>query len=130
MRQIAVLFILFAGIISLSTLAFADGEDFSGQILWGQDFSNNSYINTNFSNSELNYSDFSKSTLTGANFTDSIIESAKFSEVIGFTEEQLKSTLFGVDPKFCVAKSAASRHSLCSALCLRQSFLQKLFYML
>lgn len=99
MRQIAALFILFAGIISLSTLAFADGEDFSGQDLTGKDFSNTSYINTNFSNSELNYSDFSKSTLTGANFTDSIIESAKFSEVIGFTEEQLKSTLFGVDPR-------------------------------
>lgn len=84
--------IAFAGIISLSTLAFADNEDFSGQILQGKDFSNNSYINTNFSNSELDYSDFSDSTLTGANFTDSTITSADFGGVIGFTEEQLKST--------------------------------------
>ncbi len=81
-----------AGIISLSTLAFADNEDFSGQILSGQDLSNNSYINTNFSNAELDYTKFSNSTLTGANFTDSTITSANFSGVIGFTEEQLKST--------------------------------------
>ena len=84
--------LLFAGIISLSTLAFADDEDFSGQILWGKDFSNNSYINANFSNSELNYSKFSNSTLTGANFTDSTTTNVNFSGVIGFTEEQLKST--------------------------------------
>ena len=90
---------LFAGIISLSTLAFADNEDFSGQILQGKDFSNNSYINTNFSNSELDYSKFSNSTLTGANFTDSTITNVNFSGVIGFTEEQLKSTKSYKDKK-------------------------------
>ena len=91
--------LLFAGIISLSTLAFADDEDFSGQILWEKDFSNNSYINANFSNSELNYSKFSNSTLTGANFTDSTITNVNFSGVIGFTEEQLKSTKSYKDKK-------------------------------
>ena len=106
---------IFSFIFSLSV--FADNENYDGQDVSGLDFrgasyvdsswidctaigtifsdsqSNSDYSNSNFTGADLTNANLSGGDFTNANFTNSIINGRSFKDTIGFTTQQLESTL-------------------------------------
>ena len=69
------------------------GWNFEGQNLNSACFYEATLTNANFTNANLNSAWFDKATLTNANFTNATIWNASFNSAVGFTKEQLYSTV-------------------------------------